>query len=104
MGIFSDFANSAAGDLTIGAFEGLNQAAQNTVSKTFLSGTSILDQNPALKEDYIRRYGEPIFEGQEPTTLTPPPNSNDSSVGDGGSIYVDPDIPEFDINNIGGSN
>ena len=82
----------------------LNQAAQNTVSKTFLSGTSILDQNPALKEDYIRRYGEPIFEGQEPTTLTPPPNSNDSSVGDGGSIYVDPDIPEFDINNIGGSN
>mgnify|MGYP003114482521 CR=1 FL=1 len=82
----------------------LDQAARNTVAKTFLSGTSILEQNPALKEDYIRRYGEPIFEGQEPTTLTPPPNSNDSSVGDGGSIYVDPDIPEFDINNIGGSN
>jgi len=31
MGIFSDFANSAAGDLTIGAFEGLNQAAQKDV-------------------------------------------------------------------------
>ena len=31
MGLFSDFANSAAGDLTIGAFEGLNQAAQKDV-------------------------------------------------------------------------
>ena len=31
MGIFSDFANSAAGDLTIGAFEGLQQAAQKDV-------------------------------------------------------------------------
>jgi len=45
MGIFSDFANSAAGDLTIGAFEGLNQAAQKDV---VVNATA---SNDALKKE-----------------------------------------------------
>lgn len=45
MGLFSDFANSAAGDLTIGAFEGLNQAAQKDV---VVNATA---SNDALKKE-----------------------------------------------------
>jgi len=71
------------------------------VAKTFLDGTSILDNNSALKQDYERRYGPIILEGQEPTTTTSP-NSNDNSMENQGTIYTNPDAPEFDISVIGG--
>ena len=44
MGILSDFANSAAGDLTIGAFEGLNEAAQKDVVVNATASNSSLDR------------------------------------------------------------
>ena len=82
----------------------LNQAAQNTVTKTFLDGQSILDRNDALRQDYEKRYGPIILEGNEPTVSNPPVNSNDNSMEDQGTIYTNPDAPEFDINVIGGGN
>jgi hypothetical protein len=101
--ITSAFQSAAGVETKVREIQGiLNQAAQNTVAKTFLDGTSILDNNSALKQDYERRYGPIILEGQEPT-ITTPPNSNDSSVEEQGTIYTNPDAPEFDISVIGGN-
>jgi hypothetical protein len=48
MGIFSDFANSAAGDLTIGAFEGLQQQAQkDVVVNATASNNALTKENEA---------------------------------------------------------
>ena len=101
--ITSAFQSAAGVETKVREIQGiLNQAAQNTVAKTFLDGTSILDNNSALKQDYETRYGPIILEGQEPT-ITTPPNSNDSSVEEQGTIYTNPDAPEFDISVIGGN-
>jgi len=49
MGIFSDFANSAAGDLTIGAFEGLQQQAQkDVVVNATASNNALTKENEAF--------------------------------------------------------
>jgi hypothetical protein len=100
--ITSAFQSAAGVETKVREIQGiLNQAAQNTVAKTFLDGTSILDNNSALKQDYENRYGPIILEGQEPT-ITTSPNSNDNSMEDQGTIYTNPDAPEFDISVIGG--
>ena len=44
MGILSDFANSSLGDLTIGAFEGLNEAAQKDVVVNATASNASLDR------------------------------------------------------------
>ena len=44
MGILSDFANSAAGDLTIGAFEGLNEVAQKDVVVNATASNAALER------------------------------------------------------------
>ena len=49
MGIFSDFANSAAGDLTIGAFEGLaQQAEKDVVVNASASNNALRKENEAF--------------------------------------------------------
>ena len=101
--ITSAFQSAAGVETKVREIQGiLNQAAQNTVAKTFLDGTSILDNNSALKQDYEKRYGPIILEGQEPT-VTISPNSTDNSMEDQGTIYTNPDAPELDISVIGGN-
>jgi hypothetical protein len=79
----------------------LNQSAQNLVRSTFIDGKSVLDINQELKKDYEQRYGQLITAGQEPV-VGQGGSSTDNSVGTEGTIESDPDVPEFDINVIGG--
>ena len=84
----------------------LNTSAQNLVKSTFIDGRSVLDINPALKEDYDKRYGPLIVAGQEPV-VNQNQSSGDNSIGgqdNDSSIITDPATPEFDISVIGGGN
>ena len=47
MGIFKDFATSAAGDLTIGAFQGIDDAAQKDVVVNASASSNSLDKENA---------------------------------------------------------
>ena len=81
----------------------MNTSAENLVKSTFIDGKSVLDINPAMKEDYERRYGPLVIAGQEPV-VSQGGSSTDNSVGgqnNDSSIVTDPDVPEFDISVIG---
>jgi hypothetical protein len=79
----------------------LNQSAQNLVRSTFIDGKSVLDINEELKRDYQQRYGPLITAGQEPV-VGQGGSSTDNSVGTEGTTEPDPNVPDFDINVIGG--
>lgn len=101
--ITSPFTSSAGAAAKLDEIqELLSTAARNTVLSTLLGGQSLADINPAIKEDYEKRFGPIILEGQEPVTSGQTKSTTYDSGGNTGSIYVDPDIPEFDINAIGG--
>jgi hypothetical protein len=79
----------------------LNQSAQNLVRSTFIDGQSVLDINEELRKDYEQRYGPLIVAGQEPV-VGQGGSSTDNSVGNQGTTESNPDVPDFDINVIGG--
>ena len=79
----------------------LNQSAQNLVRSTFIDGKSVLDINEELRKDYEQRYGPLIVAGQEPV-VGQGGSSTDNSVGNQGTTESNPDVPDFDINVIGG--
>ena len=47
MGIFKDFATSSLGDLTIGAFQGINDAAEKDVVVNATASTDSLNKENA---------------------------------------------------------
>ena len=102
--VTSPFSSSAEVVAKIGTIKDLlNTSAQNLVKSTFIDGKSVLDINPALKEDYNQRYGDLIIAGQEPV-VSQGGSSTDNSVGgqnNDSSIVTDPEVPEFNINVIG---
>jgi len=79
----------------------LNQSAQNLVRSTFIDGQSVLDINEELRKDYEQRYGPLVVAGQEPV-VGQGGSSTDNSVGNQGTTESNPDVPDFDINVIGG--
>ena len=102
--VTSPFSSSAEVVAKIGTIKDLlNTSAENLVKSTFIDGKSVLDINPAMKEDYERRYGQLVISGQEPV-VSQGGSSTDNSVGgqnNDSSIVTDPDVPEFDISVIG---
>ena len=101
--ITSPFTSSAGAAAKLDEIQTLlSTAAQNTVLSTLLGGQSLADINPAIREDYEKRFGPIVLEGQEPVV-----NQKSTTLDSGtdqGTIYIDPDVPDFDINVIGGSN
>ena len=102
--VTSPFSSSAEVVAKIGTIKDLlNTSAQNLVKSTFIDGKSVLDINPALKDDYNTRYGDLIIAGQEPV-VSQGGSSTDNSVGgqnNDSSIVTDSEVPEFNINVIG---
>jgi hypothetical protein len=101
--ITDPFTSSAGAAAKLEEIQGiLSTAAQNIVRSTMLGDQSITNINPAIREDYEKRFGPLILEGQEP--IVNQKSTTLDSGTDQGTIYIDPDVPDFDINVIGGSN